>query len=116
MRLSEIGEQVRQCIEMIEKIYPSVLLEAFVVMPNHVHMLLVFHDFNSNPSLQMLIKQFKGAVTKKIEFSLWQDDSHVRAVLTAQRHRIVREYIKNNPKRWKEDKLYATEGEHRSPP
>ena len=111
MALSENGEHARRCIELIETIYPTVLLDDYVVMPNHVHLLLVFLDFKENPLLQRVIGQYKAAVTKQIEFSPWQDDSYISAILTARRNRTIRQYIRGNPVRWKEDKFYITEGE-----
>ena len=111
MRLSEHGEQVQRCIEMIEDVYPSVLLEAFIVMPNHVHLLLVLYDFNTNPSPQRLAKQLKSAVTKQIGFSPWQDGSYIRTILSAQKHKIAKAYIKENPRHWKEDRFAVTDGE-----
>ena len=111
MVLSENGEHARQCVENIEAIYPSVLMDAYVVMPNHVHMLLVFLDYNANPLPRRIIQQYKSAVTKQIGFSPWQDDSYVSAILTAKKNRVVRRYIEENPRRWKTDKYAVTEGE-----
>jgi len=111
MVLSENGEHVRRCIEMIESIYPTVLLDEYVVMPNHVHLLLVFLDYNENPAIKRVVGQFKSAVTKQIGFSPWQDDSYISAIATASRNRIIRRYIRENPARWEKDKLYSTECE-----
>jgi len=111
MVLSENGEHARRCIEMIETIYPTILLDGYVVMPNHVHLLLVLLDFNVNPSLQRVIGQYKSAVTKQIGFSPWQDSSYVSAILTARKNRIIRRYIQENPARWDTDKFNVREGE-----
>jgi REP element-mobilizing transposase RayT len=111
MMLPESGACARQCIEKIETIYPSVLLDAFVVMPNHVHLLLVFLDYNNNPSPQRIVGQYKSAVTKQIGFSLWQDDAYVSAILTARKNKVIRRYIRENPSRWETDKFNAAEGE-----
>ena len=111
MMLSENGEQARRCIEMIETIYPSVMLDEYVVMPNHLHMLLVFLDYNENPEIKRAVGQYKSAVTKQIGFSPWQDDSYISAIATASRNRIIRRYIRENPARWEKDKFYSTECE-----
>ena len=111
MVLSEYGEHARRCIDNIETIYPSVLLEESVVMPNHVHLLLVFMDYDANPSTDRVIKQYKSAVTKKISFSLWQEGAFTNAVLTAEKFRAARRYIQENPGRWKYDQFASTEDE-----
>jgi len=116
MVLSENGEHARHYIERIETIYPSVLLDDYVVMPNHVHILLTLLDYKVNPSLQRVVGQYKSAVTKQIGFSPWQDNSYISAITTARRNRAVRRYIKENPARWEKDKFYMQEGEYHSPP
>ena len=47
MRLNQMGHIVRQCWLAIPDHFPHVLLDEFVVMPNHVHGILVImptHD------------------------------------------------------------------------
>jgi len=111
MVLSENGEHARQCIELIETIYPTVMLDEYVVMPNHMHLLLVFLDYSVNPVIKRVIGQYKSAVTKQLGFSPWQDDSYVSAIITAQKNRIIRRYIRENPVRWDKDRFYSTQCE-----
>ena len=44
MRLNENGDIVQACWEAIPQRYPHVMLDAFVVMPNHMHGILVITD------------------------------------------------------------------------
>ncbi len=44
MNLSEQGCMARQCWNAIPQHFPHVELDAYVVMPNHVHGILVLHD------------------------------------------------------------------------
>ena len=41
MELSEIGNYAYQCVEKIPEINDNVLVPEFVVMPNHIHMIVV---------------------------------------------------------------------------
>ena len=41
MELSEIGEYALQCIEKIPEINDNVAVPEFVVMPNHIHMIVI---------------------------------------------------------------------------
>jgi putative transposase len=43
MHLNDVGEIVRRCWEDIPHHFPSVELDAFIIMPNHVHDIVVIH-------------------------------------------------------------------------
>ena len=103
MCCSETGEVVLECIKQIEVIYPSVLLKASVVMPNHVHLLLLFLDHPNNPSLLEMIKQLKMAVSRKLKFSPWQERYHHRVIFTTSEFRAVQRYVETNAEKWQED-------------
>ena len=105
VKLSQAGEIAASCVGKIESIYPSVLVEASVVMPNHVHMLLYLLDDKKNPSVQRIVQQWKGAVSKLTGYSLWQDRFDDRLVLSAEGFRSIKAYIKANPSKWAEDRF-----------
>ncbi|MCL2531772.1 MAG: transposase [Oscillospiraceae bacterium] len=107
MALSEHGQLVQRCIEHIETAYPSVALDCYVIMPNHVHLLLHFMDFQHNPQPSRVVLQLKSAVTKAIKFSLWQDGAYISAITTAKYLHTARRYVQANPKRWQTDKFYV---------
>ena len=44
MELSEIGEWAWQCAEKIETINDNVFVQEFVVMPNHVHLIVIMDN------------------------------------------------------------------------
>ena len=44
MELSEIGKYALQCIEKIPEINDNVAVPEFVVMPNHVHMIVIIDN------------------------------------------------------------------------
>ena len=44
MELSEIGDYALQCIEKIPEINDNVAVSEFVVMPNHVHMIVIIDN------------------------------------------------------------------------
>ena len=39
--LSEIGEVVQKAIENIPNIYKSITIDKYVIMPNHIHLILI---------------------------------------------------------------------------
>jgi len=44
MRLSPFGEIIRACWDNLPRHYPHVALDAFVIMPNHIHGIIVLAD------------------------------------------------------------------------
>lgn len=50
MRLTEIGKQAEICWNEIPEHFPFVIMDEFVVMPNHVHGILVFNKNGDDKS------------------------------------------------------------------
>ena len=109
MILSELGKIAEETLLNIESVYPSVILDSYVVMPNHVHVILILLSERHNPSVQTVIQQWKGIVTKKTEIPLWQERFDDRIIYGAAGYRRFRQYFKDNPAQWKEDKFYTPE-------
>ncbi len=113
--LSDTGNIVRIEIERIASIYPSVSIDKYVIMPNHIHMIIriiynkaTYAEDNRGrtqfaPTLSRIIKQFKGSITKQIGFSLWQKSFHDHIIRSEQEYREIWDYIDQNPSKWDED-------------
>ena len=105
IKLTEIGRIVEIAIRNVEKYYPSVSVDSFIIMPDHIHLLLQIHtDENGRPmvapTIDRIVKQFKGYVSKKIGFSLWQKSYYDHVIRCEQDYREACEYIENNPIKW----------------
>src|SRR5437867_3880492 len=91
VRLSSEGEIARDCWLAIPRHFPNVRLDAFVVMPDHVHgILIVLSHGDDHPrprrfadavpgSLSTILAAYKGEVTKRVNAlrdtvgsSVWQ--------------------------------------------
>ena len=110
--LSAMGKIVEKAILQIPVHYPAVSVDRYVVMPNHVHLLLQIHTDESGrpmvaPTISRIMQQMKGAVTKQIGRSVWQKLYHDHVIRGEDDLRAVREYIAHNPARWREDELYS---------
>ena len=86
-----------------------------MIMPNHVHLLLRISQTEDGrpqaaPTVAQGINQFKGAVTKRAGFPVWQKGYHDHIVRGDADYLRVWDYIHTNPARWREDK-YFTETE-----
>ncbi len=112
-----IGTIAHQYWVEIPNHFPFVVLDEFVVMPNHIHGLLYFnkpeyeyriHKPNQfgpqTQNLASVIRGYKAGVKKyatmnDISFA-WQPRYHDHVVRTERELQAIRRYIQNNPKKW----------------
>ena len=112
LELSQYGKIVDSAIRQIPSHYPNVNVDNYVVMPNHIHLLLSIEgDINGRamlaPTLSQVIQQMKGYVSKQIGHSIWQKlffDHIIRNEKDYIKHYT---YIENNPVKWELDELYT---------
>ena len=102
INLTQYGEVVDNAIKNIPSIYPVISLEKYVIMPEHLHLLLRIRTDENGlavqaPSIDRVIKQFKSYVTKQIGFSLWQRTYFDHIVRGIDDYNNIWEYINNNP-------------------
>ena len=128
MRLNEAGQIVAREWRTTAQIRENIELDAWVVMPNHLHGILVISDCRGTArcapaierfgqpvagSIPTIVRSFKAAVTKHINnlhstsaVPLWQRNYWEHVIRDkADLHRI-REYIENNPASWELDALH----------
>ena len=133
--LSEAGKVVEQCWTQIPAHFPGVQLDAFVVMPNHVHGIVVIaadiqatrnqwwrwvrlnaEGFGAplSGSLPTILRSFKAAVTRQLNLMhrspgapFWQRGYHESVVRSDRALRRIRQYIRNNPAKWQHDRHWS---------
>ncbi|MBR4291439.1 MAG: transposase [Oscillospiraceae bacterium] len=110
-QLSEYGKVVKAAIENIERHYSAVSVDHYVVMPNHVHLLLQLNtDVDGRrvaaPTVSTIINQMKGNASRQIGHSIWQKGFYDHVVRGDADYMEIWKYIEGNPAKWKEDKLY----------
>ena len=103
MKSSRIGAVVTACWNEIPAHFPYVELDAFALMPNHLHGLLRFVQAvgvgHARP-LQTVIGSFKNAVSRRVSPGIWQRNYWERVVRTEKEASSIREYIEGNALRW----------------
>ena len=114
LSLSVYGIIVRQCITAIPEHYPAVSIDHFTIMPNHIHLLLQIHtDADGRPmvapTVSRVVQQLKGAITKRIGYSVWQKLFHDYVLRGEKDYWKIWQYIENNPAKWEEDCFYMEE-------
>ena len=127
--LSKWGGIVHEEWVMSEGIRREIVLDAFVVMPNHLHGIVVIKDEGmtginvgatgrsplpangpGKRSLGTFIAGFKSAATKRINIDrhlpgvpVWQRNYFKHIIRDETSLGRIREYIVNNPKQWELD-------------
>lgn len=134
MNLSPIGLLAQQFLQEIPEHFPFVELEAFVVMPNHVHGIItinkqendgIMEDNNNktageqrfrNPekhSLSSIIGSYKSIVTKharKINPNFgWQSRFHDHIIRDHAEFVRINYYIETNVENWADDCFFNNE-------
>ena len=106
--LSDIGAAVDNAIRSIPGHYPGVVLDKYVIMPNHVHLILALQDTGKPcPSVSRIVQQLKGAITKRLGVRIWQIHFHDHVIRNEQDYQIIWQYIDNNPTKWSLDRYFV---------
>ena len=104
-QLTKIGRIVEQYILQIPTHYPDVYVDSYIIMPNHVHILLTFSseevEFTVQYSrLSRIVHALKSLVTKQLGFSIWQLDYYDCIAFSDRVYDAYADYIANNPSVW----------------
>ncbi len=117
LQLSGYGEIADCAIRNIPKFYPTVILDKYVIMPNHIHLLLRLQNEDGRPmvapTVSTVIQQLKGYVTKQIGYNIWQKLFHDHVIRNEESYNKIWQYIETNPVKWKEDCFYIPTAEKR---
>ena len=129
MGLNDAGRTDQACWNEIPDHFPQVSLDAFVVMPNHVHGIFFIVEApivrakdlsplqtaqrprGTSKTIGSVIRGFKIGVTKWVRKNtairkVWQRNYWEHIVRSEPKLNGLREYIRSNPVRWTLDRLY----------
>lgn len=114
--LSQLGLIAEKAICEINHNYPMVFVDNYVVMPNHVHILLRISLGENRvikngrpmvaPTVSVIMQQMKGVVSKKAGYSVWQRSFHDHIIRNENDYRMIYSYIRDNPLNWKRDRFF----------
>jgi len=114
MRLNDAGQMVQSVWDGIPAHYTGIETDAFVVMPNHVHGIVIIAGA-TGMSLPDVVHRFKTMTTKRyvdgvkqngwpwFDGKLWQRNYWEHIIRNEHELNRVREYITNNPAKWDMD-------------
>lgn len=106
--LSMAGQAADAAIKGIPLHYPGTVLDKYVVMPNHIHAILLLSRTGAAvPSVSQIIRQMKCATARLSGPSLWQKSFHDHIIRDEAEYQKIWTYIDLNPIRWREDCYFS---------
>ena len=98
--LSKYGKIVEEAINNISSVYENVTVSKYVIMPDHIHIILQIDNNNGRMvSAPTVVAGMKRYVLKKCGFSIWQKSYYDHIIRNQQDYNEIWEYIENNPKK-----------------
>ena len=129
--LTAQGKIVQNRLEEMERIYDDISIDHYVIMPNHVHLLLTIRGAGpgtwgtpsptdagagpgtsrtpspTNARLPQFLSTFKRFTNREIGFPIWQRSYHDHIIRDEPDFLNHWQYIDDNPAKWAEDPYYC---------
>ena len=115
MQLSDYGMIVEKYIRSGERV-SGVCVDKYVIMPNHVHMILFVEQTQSggtsrapsptNAVVPHFVSTLKRFCHRDVEEKIFQRSYHDHVIRNEKDYLRIWEYIDNNPVSWREDCFY----------
>ena len=133
VQLNDLGQVVEDEWRRSAELRPGVTIDHFVIMPNHLHGLLILEQGRGTPrvpvdptgtrpkastafgkpisgSLSTIVGQFKASASSRINMirgsrgaRVWQRNFYERIIRNERALRELRQYIAQNPSNWEMD-------------
>ena len=118
--LSQYGVITDSWIQKISGKYPKISVDCYVIMPNHIHLLLSANQNNGrgdpSPTIDSVVGWLKYHITAEINSlrgkageKVFQRSFYDHVVRNRNDYNEIYKYIEENPWRWKLVKLYMEE-------
>ncbi|HBY21129.1 MAG TPA: transposase [Clostridiales bacterium] len=117
---NEKNIMVETCLKKINEMYLNVKVDEYVIMPNHIHMIINILE-EGKVKISNIIQWFKTITTneyikgvkekgwEKFDKKLWQRNYYEHVIRNEKELYEIRKYIQENPIAWKKDKFYYSD-------
>ena len=111
VKLKPYGEITEKYIKRLATVYKGVEVDNYVIMPNHVHLLLSIVERdpayeqpkgNNLSRIATIMRSTKNMITREIGRSIWQKDFYDTIADTEEIFMRCDKYIDDNPAAWLE--------------
>lgn len=126
---SEYGMVADEIIHWIPTRFPQVSVDKYIIMPNHIHLILKIEEpgseerairesplrKNRRSTYSQVVGYYKASVSKEIHQKfqnnepIWQRGSYDHIIRNYEDYLRIWEYIETNPHKWKLDCYYCEE-------
>lgn len=110
MVLNEAGKIVSDCWKDLPNHYKNIRLDAFVVMPDHIHGIIIIENpidekkYHGLPEFIRALKSFSSRriaiAMKRTKMHVWQNGYYERLINSHEDLEKTRNYIIQNPDNW----------------
>ena len=114
VELSAFGKIVENEIIRMNDIYDNIIVTDYVIMPNHIHFILMIKGRSGAPAptranaiIPQYISTLKRFTNKKCNSDLWQRSYYDHIICNEADYVEKRNYIQTNPAKWLCDEYYS---------
>ena len=119
VELLPFGKIAEKYIKQLNCFYTNLSIDSYVIMPNHIHMLICFNNDNGpsrtpvptlqNSTLSRFISTFKRFCNKECGENIWQYRSYDHIIRSKYDYDTHIKYIYDNPSKWLYDEMFMNE-------
>ncbi len=114
-QLNLLGKLIEQTLLKTSEHFPSVQIDKYVIMPNHIHAIVTIgRDGTERTShtLPAVIGSFKSAASREIHkhspgITVWQKSFYDHIVRNDTAYQEIWQYIESNPQNWERDEFHS---------
>ena len=99
------GVVAEKYIKQMDAFYQDLSVDQYVIMPDHIHLLITIHNGQDNPGIRSsmiarFVATFKRFCNKEYGENIWQPRYYDHVIRNQQDYDETWEYIRNNPHKW----------------
>jgi len=135
VELTDIGRETQKTIEYITSNDQRIEISQYIIMPNHVHMIVILNDIgigddvvgignnavgvsdnavgHGSPTLQSVVGRIKSYTAKQFSEicgtkyqTIWQRSYHEHIIRNEVEYEKISKYIDENPTNWETDRYF----------
>ena len=118
MEYTSFGNIAEQQLLSLEDRYEFLSVDKYVIMPNHIHVVLILESdaagASPHPTITDIVCAYKSLTTREckkngFDGNLFQTSFYEHIIRCREDYEEIEKYIYENPMRWYYDELYTEE-------
>lgn len=103
------GKIAEKCIRQMDAFYEHISVDQYVIMPDHMHLLITIHGPDGHPGrgvptrtsrIARFVGTLKRFCNKEYGMNIWQGRYYDHVIRNQRDYDEVWQYIENNPRKW----------------